>query len=110
MMNTMLENLSPAPNKAYDFESRVAPGMSSRSWVSYYDGQENPDIHKKFIDLAADMGWEYYILDEGWQPGAGKAARITRICALGLARSVIMPRRKENISSVLSDLEGTYHT
>ena len=51
----------------------LPPGMSSRSWVSYYGGQENPDIHKKFIDLAADMGWEYYILDEGRQPGAGKA-------------------------------------
>lgn len=68
MQNTMVENLSPAPNPEYDFESWVEPGLSSWSWVSYYGGQEDPNIHKKFIDLAADMGWKYYILDERWQP------------------------------------------
>ena len=70
MLNTMLENLNPAPDDSYDFESWVAPGLSSWSWVSYYGGQEDPNIHKYFIDLAADMGWEYYILDEKWQPGS----------------------------------------
>ncbi len=73
MENTMVENLSPAPDAQYDFESWVAPGMSSWSWVSYYGGQEDPNIHKKFIDLAADMGWEYYILDEKWQPASNTA-------------------------------------
>lgn len=68
MQNTMVENLSPAPDPKYDFESWVEPGLSSWSWVSYYGGQEDPNIHKKFIDLAADMGWKYYILDERWQP------------------------------------------
>ncbi len=66
--NTMVENLSPAPDPAYEFDKWVQPGLSSWSWVSYYGGQEDPDIHKKFIDLAADMGWKYYILDERWQP------------------------------------------
>lgn len=70
MQNTMVENLSPAPDASYDFESWVIPGLSSWSWVSYYGGQEDPDIHKKFIDLAADMGWKYYILDEKWQPAS----------------------------------------
>lgn len=66
--NTMAENLSPARAEGYDFESWVDPGVSSWSWVTYYGGQEDAETHKKFIDLAADMGWEYYILDEGWQP------------------------------------------
>lgn len=66
--NTMVENLSPAQKEGYDFESWVEPGVSSWSWVSYYGGQTNPDIHKKFIDLASNMGWKYYILDEEWQP------------------------------------------
>lgn len=70
MQNMMVENLSPAPDPKYDFASWVKPGVSSWSWVSYYGGQEDPNIHKKFIDLAADMGWDYYILDERWQPEA----------------------------------------
>ncbi len=73
VQNTMVENLSPAPNEKYDFESWVEPGVSSWSWVSYYGGQEDPQIHKNFIDLAADMGWEYYILDEKWQPKSNKS-------------------------------------
>lgn len=68
LQNTMVENLSPAPDPTYEFDKWVEPGLSSWSWVSYYGGQEDPDIHKKFIDLAADMGWKYYILDERWQP------------------------------------------
>ncbi len=68
LQNNMVENLSPAPDPSYEFEKWVEPGLSSWSWVSYYGGQEDPNIHKKFIDLAADMGWKYYILDERWQP------------------------------------------
>ena len=68
LQNTMVQNLSPAPDPAYEFDKWVEPGLSSWSWVSYYGGQEDPDIHRKFIDLAADMGWKYYILDERWQP------------------------------------------
>ena len=28
------------------------------------------ETHKKWIDLAAAMGWRFYILDERWQPGS----------------------------------------
>ncbi|MCI8300182.1 MAG: hypothetical protein HFI69_07505, partial [Lachnospiraceae bacterium] len=68
VQNTMTENLSPERLEGYDFENWVDPGLSSWSWVTYYGGQENKDTHKKFIDMAADLGWKYYILDEGWQP------------------------------------------
>ena len=68
LKNTMVENLSPAPDPKYEFDKWVKPGVSAWSWVSYYGGQEDPEIHKRFIDLAADMGWRYYILDERWQP------------------------------------------
>ena len=66
--NTMTENLSDAPDASYKFEEWVEPGVSSWSWVSYEGRQEDPETHKRFIDLAANMGWEYYILDEKWQP------------------------------------------
>lgn len=72
LQNTMVENLSPAPDPSYDFESWVEPGMTAWSWISYYGRQDEPEVHKKFIDLAADMGWKYYILDEQWQPASDK--------------------------------------
>ncbi len=57
---------SPDPNVDYSF---VEPGVSSWSWISVgSDNQTNPDLHKKYIDLTSEMGWEYYTLDDGWQP------------------------------------------
>jgi len=39
------------------------------NWNSVVIGwQQNPEAIKMYIDLAADMGWEYFILDDGWQP------------------------------------------
>ncbi|MDR0380835.1 MAG: glycoside hydrolase family 97 catalytic domain-containing protein [Oscillospiraceae bacterium] len=70
--NTLVDNLSPAPAEGADF-SWVEPGVSSWSWVNYYGGQERAETHKEYIDLAAKMGWKYYILDEGWQPSAGSS-------------------------------------
>ena len=40
-------------------------------WYASYTGQGyqgNPEAIKKYIDLAAEMGWKYFIMDEGWQP------------------------------------------
>ena len=72
--NTMMENLStPADYDTYDFESWVEPGMSSWSWVANWGGgasdQSKKETHLNWIDLAAEMGWKYYILDEGWNVG-----------------------------------------
>ena len=65
----MVENLSPAADEGtYKFSEWVEPGVSSWSWVSFYGGQAIKQNHLNFIDLASEMGWQYYILDEGWQP------------------------------------------
>lgn len=74
--NTMVENLSPAPDNAkYNFDQWVEPGVSSWSWVANWGNgisdQTKKETHIKWIDLAAEMGWKYYILDEGWQPKGG---------------------------------------
>lgn len=69
---TMIENLAPAQDMTTDF-SWVKPGVTSWSWMSgvntspdaqEYQGRE--DVIRNQIDLAARMGWKYYILDEGW--------------------------------------------
>lgn len=66
---TMVENLNPAPDSNADF-SWVDPGMASWSWVADWgkgiSDQSKKETHMKWIDLSAEMGWEYYILDENW--------------------------------------------
>lgn len=60
-------------NTNYSF---VKPGLTSWSWLDNerekgkWGGifQHNTAKIKSFIDLASEMGWDYYIMDEGWQP------------------------------------------
>ncbi len=70
----LTENLAPA--FAGD-DSWVEPGVSAWMWLSEgFYGQRNISIIKDYVDLVAEMGWKYLILDEGWQPDSrqkGKA-------------------------------------
>ncbi len=73
VQNTMVENLSPAPDESYNYADWAEPGVTAWSWMSAgYStaNQHDKNIILKYIDFAADMGWKYYIMDEGWQPGA----------------------------------------
>lgn len=68
--STMVENVSP-PSKITGDTSWIQPGVTAWTWMtSYFNGQRDYNNIKKTIDFAAEMGWKYYILDEGWQPNA----------------------------------------
>jgi len=66
----MFENLSP-PCQISD-TSWIKPGISSWTWFNG-DPTGDPDVYKRYIDFSAEMGWEYVILDEGWQPRVADA-------------------------------------
>ena len=70
--NTMVENLSPDPDpEVQDDYSWVEPGVSSWTWlVGGFNMQSNTTEIKRYIDFAAEMGWDYFIMDRGWQPEA----------------------------------------
>ena len=71
-VNTMAENLSPEPPGPIGWDgdfSWVEPGTAAWTWMVGGAGmQGNQADTKKYIDFAAEMGWRYYILDDGWQP------------------------------------------
>lgn len=59
------ENLSD-PSKITD-TSWIQPGVSSWTWFNG-DPTNDPEVYKEYIDLSSEMGWQYVLLDEGWQP------------------------------------------
>jgi len=61
----MIENLNP-PSKIED-TSWIKPGVTSWTWLNG-DPTNDKDTYLKYIDFSAEMGWEYVLLDEGWQP------------------------------------------
>lgn len=51
--------------------SFVKPGRASWSWVILKDGSVIYDVQKRFIDYAADMNWEYCLIDVNWDTQIG---------------------------------------
>ena len=46
--------------------SWIRPGRASWSWWSKEGGGREYDDLKRYVDLAAEMGWEYSLVDAGW--------------------------------------------
>lgn len=54
------------PSQEYKF------GRSTWSWIMWQDASLNYDDQKTFIDLSSDMGYEYVLIDGGWQKNIGE--------------------------------------
>ncbi len=61
--SNLVENLS-TPSQVAD-TSWIVPGRSSWSWRAG-GNQTDYNTHTQYVDLAASMGWEYYLVDAGW--------------------------------------------
>lgn len=61
----LFENLNDA--SAISDTSWITPGATTWTWLNG-SGCSDGDVYMKYIDLAAEMGWKYVLLDEGWQP------------------------------------------
>lgn len=62
--SSLVENLG-APSQLAD-TSWIRPGRAGWSWRAG-GNQSDYNTHVAFVDSAAAMGWEYYLVDEGWQ-------------------------------------------
>jgi hypothetical protein len=62
--STLIEDLNP-PTSIKD-TSWIRPGRVAWSWWSDHDSPRDFQKQARFIDLAADMGWEYYLVDANW--------------------------------------------
>ena len=47
-------------------------GRSTWSWIIWQDPSIVYDDQVAFIDLAADLGWEYCLIDGGWETNIGR--------------------------------------
>lgn len=59
------------PAKAGINPADFALGKASWSWIMLKDNSITYDIQKKYIDFAADMHWEYCLIDVNWDRNIG---------------------------------------
>ncbi len=63
------------------------PGRASWSWVRLKDGSMNWDEQLRFVDFAAQMGWEYTLVDGYWDQNIGRE-RIAELVKYADAKGV----------------------
>ena len=62
--SSMVEHLNP-PAGFIDW-SWIIPGRASWDWGGEHTQNKNINTNLTYIDLAARMGWEYTLIDDGW--------------------------------------------
>ncbi|KFI07452.1 glycoside hydrolase family 97 protein [Massilia sp. BSC265] len=73
---------------AIPFEkARIQPGHASWSWAILKDDGTVFDIQKKFIDYAADMRWDYTLVDADWDRKIGDA-KMRDLVAYGAQKNI----------------------
>jgi hypothetical protein len=70
VMESTLGTDLAAPAIAFD-RSLLKPGHASWSWALLKDDFTVYDVQKKFIDYAADMHWDYTLIDADWDRKIG---------------------------------------
>lgn len=78
-------DLAEPPAKPVDVSA--LPGKASWSWPLLQDGQTIESTQKRFIDYAADMGWQYCLVDALWDIQIGYDG-MKRLCDHAKARNV----------------------
>jgi alpha-glucosidase len=68
--NSTLGTDLAAPAVAFD-KQLVKPGHASWSWAILKDDATVYDVQKQFIDYAADMRWDYTLIDADWDRKIG---------------------------------------
>jgi alpha-glucosidase len=64
--STIVDDLATPNQLAEADTSWIRTGVSSWSWLTDWNSPKDEARQRDFVDLSAEMGWEYVLLDEGW--------------------------------------------
>jgi len=78
--------LDVAPPSRIDDTSWIKPGRAAWSWWSKSDSPKHAEDLNAFTDLAAEMGWEYALVDANWN--AMQSGTIEDVIAHAKAKNV----------------------
>lgn len=75
----LIKNLNPAPDaELFADTNYIKPGRTAWSWETR--GLGTPETQREFIDLAANMGFEYSTIDDGWKDWDNPWETVEELC------------------------------
>jgi alpha-glucosidase len=61
---TLVQNLNPPPDPASAQTEWIKPGRSVWQWMAV--GSPRQDDQQQWVDWTSELGFEYYLIDDGW--------------------------------------------
>ncbi len=94
--NYNIYTLAALPDESlYGDASWIEPGRSTWSWVAEglfgelgWGGIPTPSMMERYINVAAELGFEYNIIDDGWPKWENYKEELTSLGAKGAANNV----------------------
>ncbi|MDR1336243.1 MAG: glycoside hydrolase family 97 protein [Tannerella sp.] len=86
----IITHLNPAPDpQLFPDPDWIKPGRSVWSWWSNAEGYMTLPYEKGIIDKAAELTYEYTLLDEGWERwGADKWPQLKELCGYARQKNI----------------------
>jgi len=83
---TLVQNLNPPPAPELAKADWIKPGRSSWQWIAIGDPKQ--DDQEQWVDWTRQLGYEYYLVDEGWEHWTDPWASLAKVVAYANPRNV----------------------
>ena len=83
---TLVQNLNPPPDPQLAHADWIKPGRSSWQWLAI--GTPRQEDQNQWVDWTSQLGFEYYLIDEGWSKWKDSWAAIASASAYGKTKNV----------------------
>jgi alpha-glucosidase len=83
---TLVQNLNPPPDAALANADWIKPGRSAWQWLAIGDPRQ--DDQRQWVDWTQQLGFEYYLIDEGWSRWKDPWTSVASIAAYAKTKDV----------------------
>ncbi len=84
--STLVQNLNPPADPKLAKADWIVPGRSAWQWMAIGDPQF--DDQKQWVDWTQQLGFEYYLVDEGWHRWKDNWASLASVAAYAKTKNV----------------------
>jgi alpha-glucosidase len=75
---TLVQNLNPPPDRTLVHADWIKPGRSTWQWMAI--GAPKFDDQRQWVDRTKALGYDYYLVDEGWSDWKEPWASLKSVC------------------------------
>lgn len=84
--STLVPNLNPPADPELADASWIVPGRCAWQWMAI--GAPKPHDQRQWVDWTREMGFEYYLVDEGWSAWPDAWETLASVCAYAKQQNV----------------------